>query len=289
MPEVRSNGLTIRYETLGDPTHPALLLIMGLGAQLVDWPDEFCALLGGRGFHVIRFDNRDVGLSTWLDELPAPDLAGIFGGDLSTVGYRLGDLAADAAGLLKALGIERAHVVGASMGGMIAQQLAIDTPDVVASICSIMSTTGDRTVGHPTAEAAAALMQPPPADRESVIARAVATSRVIGSPGFDIVESELVLRAATKYDRAFHPAGTQRQYAAILASPDRTEALRAVTAPTLVIHGEADPLVDVSGGRATAAAVPDAQLLIVEGMGHDLPRETWPRIVDAIVANAARA
>ena len=289
MPDVRSNGMTISYETLGDPSDPALLLVMGLGAQLVDWPDEFCEMLAARGFHVIRFDNRDVGLSTWLDELGAPDLAAIFGGDGATVPYLLSDLAADTAGLLKELGVAKAHVVGASMGGMVVQQLVIDRPDLVASVCSIMSTTGDRTVGHPTPEAAAALMRPPASDREAAIAAAVATSRVIGSPGFEVFEADLTRRASAKYDRAFHPEGTQRQYAAIIASPDRTQPLGAVTAPTLVVHGEADPLIDVSGGRATAAAVPGAELLVIPGMGHDLPRGVWSAIVDAIVANAARA
>jgi pimeloyl-ACP methyl ester carboxylesterase len=289
MPDVRSNGLTISYETLGDPSDPALLLIMGLGAQLIDWPDEFCGLLADRGFHVIRFDNRDIGLSTWLDELPLPDLAAIFGGDFSTVPYLLSDMAADTAGLLKELGVERAHVVGASMGGMIAQQLAIDSPDLVASLCSIMSTTGDREVGHPTPEAAAALMRPAATDREGAIAGAVAGSKVIGSSAFgvfDVPEDDLSRRAAAKYDRAFHPAGTARQYGAIIASPDRTAALGAVTVPTQVIHGEADPLVALSGGRATAAAVPGAKLLVVPGMGHDLPRGAWPQVVDAIASNA---
>lgn len=288
MPDVRVNGIGLHYETAGDPADPALLLIMGLGAQLVDWPPEFCDLLAARGFQVITFDNRDVGLSTWLDELGAPDLAAIFGGDLSTVPYRLADLAADTAGLLKELGIERAHVVGASMGGMIAQQLTIDHPDVVASLCSIMSTTGDRTVGMPTDEAAAVLMRPAAVGRDAVIAAAVAGSRVLGSPGFPTAEADIVRRAAAKFDRAFHPAGTLRQYAAILGSPDRTAALGRVRAPVLVIHGEADPLIQVSGGRATAAAVPGAELLTIPGMGHDLPRELWPRVVDAIVANSAR-
>jgi pimeloyl-ACP methyl ester carboxylesterase len=284
--------MTISYETFGDPSDPALLLIMGLGAQLVDWPDEFCDLLVDRGFHVIRFDNRDIGLSTWLHDLPLPDLAEIFGGDFSTVPYLLSDMAADTAGLLKELGIQRAHVAGASMGGMIAQQLAIDSPDLVASLCSIMSTTGDRTVGHPTPEAAAALMRPAATNREDAIAGAVAGSKAIGSWAFgvfDIAEEDLVGKAAAKYDRAFHPAGTARQYGAIVASPDRTAALGAVTVPTLVVHGEADPLIDVSGGRATAAAVPGATLLVIPGMGHDLPRATWPCIVDAIAANASRA
>jgi pimeloyl-ACP methyl ester carboxylesterase len=289
MPEVRSNGLTISYETLGDPSDPALLLIMGLGAQLVDWPDEFCRLLAGRGLYVIRFDNRDIGLSTWLDELPRPDLGAIFGGDLTTVPYLLSDMAADTAGLLKELGVPRAHVAGASMGGMIAQQLAIDRPDLVASLCSIMSTTGDRTVGHPTPEAAAVLMRPAATDRAGAIAGAIEGSKVIGSSAFgvfEIYEDDLVRRATAKYDRAYHPAGTARQYAAIIASPDRTASLGAVTVPTLVVHGEADPLIDVSGGRATAAAVPGATLLVIPGMGHDLPRGAWTRIADAIAANA---
>jgi pimeloyl-ACP methyl ester carboxylesterase len=290
MPEVRSNGMTISYETLGDPSDPPLLLIMGLGAQLVDWPDGFCDLLAGRGFHVIRFDNRDIGRSTWLDDLPLPDLGEIFGGDFTTVPYQLSDMAADTAGVLKELGIQRAHVVGASMGGMIAQQLAIDRPDLLASLCSIMSTTGDRTVGHPTPEAAAALMRPAATNRDDAIAAAVAGSKAIGSWAlgvFDVPEDDMVRKAAAKYDRAFHPAGTARQYGAIAASPDRTAALGAVTVPTLVVHGEGDPLIDVSGGRATAAAVPDAELLVIPGMGHDLPRGAWAPIVDAIATNAA--
>ena len=289
MPVVRSNGLELVYETAGDPADPVLLLIMGLGAQLIDWPAEFCDDLAARGFHVVRFDNRDAGLSSSLDELGTPDIRAILGGDPSTVPYRLADLAADAAGLLKALGIERAHVAGASMGGMIAQQLAIDHPGLVASLCSIMSTTGDRAVGRPTPAAAAVLTRPAAATRDEAIAGAVAASQVIGSPGFPVTDEERIRRAAAKYDRGYRPAGTARQYAAILGSPDRTTALREVTVPTLVIHGEADPLVDVSGGRATAAAVPGAELLVIPGMGHDLPSPVWPRIIDAMVANARRA
>ena len=289
MPVVRANGLELAYETAGDPADPVLLLIMGLGAQLIDWPAEFCDELAARGFHVIRYDNRDVGLSASLDELGKPDIRAILGGDPSTVPYRLADLATDAAGLLKALGVERAHVVGASMGGMVAQQLAVDHKDRVASLCSIMSTTGDPTVGRPTPEAAAVLLQPPATAREEVIAAAVASSRVVGSPGFPVSDEERLRRVTAKYDRSYRPAGRARQYAAILASPDRTAALHAVTVPTLVIHGEDDPLVGVSGGRATAAAVPGADLLVIPGMGHDLPSEVWPRMIDAIVANARRA
>ncbi len=289
MPDVRANGVDIRYETTGDPADPALLLIMGLGAQLIGWPDEFCAGLAGRGFHVIRFDNRDIGLSGSLDELGLPDLPAIMGGDPATVPYRLADLADDAAALLKELGVDRAHVVGASMGGMIAQQLTIDHPDVVASLCSIMSTTGDRTVGGPSPEAIALMSRPAAADRDEAIANAVVSARVLGSPAYPAAEEEIRQRAARVYDRSFRPAGFARQYAAILASPDRTAALAGVTVPALVIHGEADPLVGVSGGRATAAAIPGAELLVVPGMGHDLPRELWPRLIDAIVRNAGAA
>jgi pimeloyl-ACP methyl ester carboxylesterase len=287
--QVRANGIDVWYETAGDPGDPALLLVMGLGAQLIDWPAGFVEQLAGRGFRVILFDNRDSGLSTGFDELGLPDVAGIFAGDVSSVGYRLADLAADAAGLLKALGVERAHVVGVSMGGMIAQQLTIDHPELVASLCSIMSTTGDRNVGAPTPAAAAVLMRPPAGSRDEAIANGVEAARVVGSPGYPTPAAEIERRAAAKYDRAYRPAGTARQYAAIVASPDRTGGLREVTVPTLVIHGADDPLITVSGGQATAAAVPGARLEIIPGMGHDLPAELWPRLVDAIVANASRA
>lgn len=289
MPVARSNGVELAYETVGDPQDPALLLVMGLGAQLIDWPDGFCELLAARGFRVVRFDNRDAGHSTSLDALGVPDLLALRSGDRSQAPYLLADMAADAAGLLDALGVQRAHVVGASLGGMIAQQLTIDHPQRVASLCSIMSMTGDFSVGRATPEAAALLGRPPARSREEAVAGSVAGSRVIGSPGFPAAEEELLRRAAAKYDRAYRPLGTLRQYAAILASPDRTPALRQVTAPTLVIHGEADPLVDVSGGRATAAAIPGAELLTFAGMGHDLPGELWPEITEAIAANARRA
>jgi pimeloyl-ACP methyl ester carboxylesterase len=284
--KARSNGIELEYELLGNPADPALLLIMGLGAQLIDWPLEFCERLAARGFQVIRFDNRDAGLSTSLDELGAPDLPAIFAG--AKAAYLLADLAADTAGLLDALGVDRAHVVGASLGGMVAQQFAIGYPDRIVSLCSIMSLTGDRSVGHPTPEAAAVLGRPPAESRADAIAKAVAASKVIGSPGFPAPEEELLRRAAAKYDRSYRPLGALRQYAAVLSSPDRTEALHGVKTPTLVIHGEADPLIDVSGGHATAAAIPGAELIVIPGMGHDLPRECWPRIIDAVTKNAAR-
>ncbi|GAA3342107.1 hypothetical protein GCM10020358_35880 [Amorphoplanes nipponensis] len=203
--------------------------------------------------------------------------------------YLLADLARDTAGLLDALGVARAHVVGASMGGMIAQQLTIDHPQRVASLCSIMSTTGDRSVGRATPAAATVLGTPPAPDRDAAVAATVAAARIIGSPGFPAPEDELLRRARAKYDRAYHPLGTLRQYAAVTASPDRTAALGGVSVPTVVVHGADDPLISVTGGQATAAAVPGAELVVLEGMGHDLPRALWPRIVDAVTANTVRA
>ncbi|WP_433307269.1 alpha/beta fold hydrolase [Actinoplanes sp. CA-030573] len=289
MAEIHSNGIDLWYETVGDPGDPPLLLIMGLGAQLIDWPAGFVEQLAARGFHVILFDNRDAGLSTPLDALGLPDLPAIIGGDPSTVAYLLADLADDAAGLLKALGIERAHVVGASMGGMIAQQLTIDHPGLVASLASIMSTTGARGVGRPTPEAQAVLIRPPATGKEAAIAAGVETARVIGSPGYPVPQAEIERRVAAKYDRGYRPAGTLRQYAAIIASPDRTAALHDVSVPTVVIHGEADPLIPMSGGQATAAAIPGSSLVLIPGMGHDLPVQLWTPIIDEIAANAARA
>ena len=286
MATAKANGIELEYDVLGDPADPAMLLIMGLGAQLTDWPQEFCERLAGRGFRVIRFDNRDSGLSGGLDELGVPDLKALAGGDTRTVPYLLADMAADAAGLLDALEVERAHVVGVSLGGMIAQQLALDFPGRVRSLCSIMSTTGDRAVGRPTPEAAALLARPAAPSRDDAIANAVAVSRTIGSPGFPGDPDELLRRATAKVDRAYRPAGTARQYAAILASPDRTARLAEVRVPTVVIHGAEDPLIEVSGGRATAAAISGAELLVVPGMGHDLPEAAWPRILDAISRTA---
>jgi pimeloyl-ACP methyl ester carboxylesterase len=289
VPLVRCNGLDLHYETLGDPADPALLLVMGLGAQLIDWPAGFCELLAARGFRVIVFDNRDAGLSTALDHLGTPDLPAIIAGDPGTVPYLLADLADDAAALLTAIGIDRAHVVGASMGGMIAQQLTIDHPDKVASLCSIMSTTGNRRVGRPTPEAAAVLMRPRTPSRDEVIAAGLVSSRVVGSPAYPDDEDELARRHGARYDRSYRPEGTQRQYAALIASPDRTPALHDVKVPALVIHGEADPLITVTGGTATAEAIPGAELLLIPGMGHDLPRALWAPIADEIAANIARA
>jgi pimeloyl-ACP methyl ester carboxylesterase len=289
VPHAQTHGLRLYYETLGDPADPPLLLVMGLGAQLIDWPQEFCEQLAGRGFLVIRFDNRDAGLSTSRPEWGLPDVRAIVAGDRTTVPYLLADLADDIAGLLDALGLHRVHVVGASMGGMIAQQFTIDHPGRVASLCSIMSTTGERSVGRATPEAAAVLRRPPAPDRATAVAASVASARIVGSPGFPASDDELLRRAEAKYDRGYHPLGTLRQYAAIIASPERTAALREVTVPTVVLHGAADPLITVSGGEATAAAVPGAELVVLDGMGHDLPRPLWPRLIAEIVKNAERA
>ena len=283
-----SNGIVLEFDTIGDPRDPALLLIMGLGAHLTDWPDEFCRQLAANGLYVIRFDNRDAGLSGGFDELGEPDLAAVLSGD-EPPPYTLGDCARDAAGLLDALGIGRAHVAGVSMGGMIAQLLALDEPDRVLSLASIMSTTGERAVGLPSMEAAVLLARPPAATREERIANAVAHSKVIGSPGFPTAEAELIRRAGAKHDRAYRPAGTLRQSAAVLGTEDRTPRLRRVAVPTVVIHGEADVLIDVSGGHATAAAIPGATLVTIPGMGHNLPEDTWPQIIDAIVRNTKDA
>jgi pimeloyl-ACP methyl ester carboxylesterase len=287
MPTAHVNGIDVEYLTEGDPEDPTLLLVMGLGAQLTTWPQGFVDLLCERGFFVIRYDNRDCGLSTKFEG--TPDFVALFGGDGSSAPYRVEDMADDAAALLRDLGATRTHVVGASMGGMITQALVINHPDLFVSACSIMSNTGDRSVGAPTGEAMEALMRPPATGREEYIAESVQGSLVIGSPGYPTDETLLRERAGAAYDRSYCPEGTARQLAAILASPDRTEGLRGVRMPFLVVHGEDDPLVTVSGGRATAAAVPGARLLIIPGMGHDLPEALWGQVSDAIVANTELA
>lgn len=289
MPLARANGIEICYETFGQRENPPVLLVMGLGGQMILWEEPFCEGLAERGFFVIRFDNRDVGLSTKFEDAPVPDIQKALAGEPIEAPYTLWDMAADAVGLLDALGIERAHVVGMSMGGMIVQCMAIRSPERLRSMTSIMSTTGAPDVGQPTPEALEALLAPPPASREAAIEQGVRTWQVIGSPAYPREESELRAMVARAYDRSFYPAGTARQLAAILATGDRTPALRAVRVPTLVIHGEEDALVPVSGGRATAEAVPGAKLITFPGMGHDLPRPLWPQILDAIAAHARAA
>ena len=291
MPQIAANGVTLEYETYGNPAHPPLLLIMGLGAQLTLWPIELVDALVARGYRVIRYDNRDIGLSTKFTAAGVPDLPAVMmammSGKPPALPYTLTDMADDAAALLTALGIDRAHIVGASMGGMIAQLVAINHADRVASLTSIMSTTGNPTLPPAKPEAMAALMErPTTAELIDVLALGLRISRAIGSPGYPAPEDRLRTRIERDFRRSFHPTGAGRQMAAIMADGDRRERLKAVTAPTLVIHGEVDPLVPVEGGKDTAAAIPGATLLTIPGMGHDLPLELVDRIADAIAGVA---
>ncbi len=290
MPRAETNGIEIEYETSGDPGDPPLLLVMGLGAQMGSWDPDFCQGLVDRGFFVIRYDNRDVGLSTKIDSDidPMAQILSAFGGGEVTAPYLLADMADDAFGLLDALGIEAAHIVGASMGGMIVQSMATARPARVLSLTSIMSTTGDSDVGQPDPEVLGMLIEPSPTDREGAIAHAVEGSRAIGSPEH-FEEDRAIAKAELAYDRCFYPVGVARQLLAIVASPSRSDALTQLDINTLVIHGDADPLVNVTGGRRTAEVVPGAELLILEGMGHDLPSVFWPTVIEHITALAARS
>jgi pimeloyl-ACP methyl ester carboxylesterase len=284
----QANGLTIAYEEFGGRGDPPVLLIMGIGSQMISWPEDFCEELARSGHHVVRFDNRDVGESTHLHEAGKVDVTAVLGGDISTAPYTLSDMADDAAGLLDALEIDAAHVVGASMGGMIAQTFALDHTGRVRSLTSIMSTTGDPRLPQATPEAMAVLLQPSARSREELVGRAVETARVLGSPGFEIDEDYLRERAGRSWDRGYDPPAFGRQLAAIYASGNRTERLRALRVPTLVIHGADDPLIRPAAGRATADAIEGAELVVIDGMGHDLPRGAWPRIVNAIAALVER-
>jgi len=265
-------GINIAYQRLGDPHAPVALLIMGVAGQSIHWPDSFCRALVDRGLQVVRFDNRDAGLSTHMTEAPPPDLPAALAGDLKSVSYTLSDMTADTVGLLDALGIEKAHVVGASMGGQIAQTMAIEHPNRVLSLISMMSTTGNMSVGQPSKETLRELFAGPPAvTRDDVIQQALRAMRIVGSPGYPSREDEVAARAGSAYDRSHDPLGSARQAIATVASGDRTERLRHLRVPTLVVHGLADRMCDVSGGRATAEAIPRAELELIEGMGHDLP------------------
>ena len=279
--------LELCYETFGDSADPALMLIMGLGTQMIAWREDFCTGLAARGFFVVRFDNRDVGRSTRLDQLPVPTRGQLVLRDKRAASYTLEDMALDTVGLLDHLEIERAHVAGASMGAMIAQTVAANHPDRVLSLVSIMGSTGSLWSGQPQLRSAKLLLSVPPADRDGFVEHMARTFTIIGSPGFERDEDELRRFAQASFDRGRNPAGASRQLAAILAMGDRTPALRRIKAPTLVIHGSADTLVRPSGGRATAKAIANSRLLEIQGMGHDLPREAWPEITDAIVENAA--
>lgn len=285
----RLDGIEVAYETFGEPGRPLMVLVMGIGVQMLGWDEEFCEMLAGRGFRVVRFDNRDVGRSSKIEGGPRPDLAAAALGDTSSASYTLAAMAGDVAGLIERLGAEAAHVVGVSMGGMIAQEVAVHYPERVLSLTSMMASTGERTVGQPRPEALAVLFTPQPQGREVFVEHAVRIWRVLRSPGFPPDEERIRQRAAASYDRCFYPEGFARQLLAVLASGNRTESLPTIRAPTLVIHGRDDPLIDVSGGEATARAIPNAELLIIPGLGHDLPRAVWPQLVDAITDHAARA
>src|SRR3954466_6025990 len=277
------------YETFGESGRPAILLVMGLGTQMLGWHEDFCTRLAERGSCVIRYQNRDVGHSTTFSSAPPPTPRELLTRKVPNPAYTLDDMADDGIRLLDALGIEEAHVVGASMGGMIAQVIAGRHPDRVLSLVSIMSTTGNRWKGQPALRVFPFLLRPPARDRDVQISRVMKLFKVVGSPGFERDEAELREMLELSFERGSDPAGMARQLGAIVVSGDRTAAVRRISAPTLVIHGTKDKMVRVSGGRATAQAIPGARLLLIRGMGHDLPRGAWPRIIDGIAQNAAGA
>jgi pimeloyl-ACP methyl ester carboxylesterase len=295
MAEVQANGISITYDTFGSDQAPPLLLIMGLGAQMTRWSPAFCEAIAARGFRVIRFDNRDAGLSTHFVEAGVPDMAGVVAalqkGEAPKVPYTLSDMAADATGLLDALGIERAHIVGASMGGMIAQLVAADHPEHTLSLTSIMSTTGNPALPRATPEAMSVLTNRPPhpSDEEAFLKHSVAAARVTGSPAYPADEAVLRANSLADVKRCYEPTGFARQMAAVTATGDRRAKLKTITAPTVVVHGAADPLVPVQGGQDTAENIPGAELIVIPGMGHDLPPVLYDTLIDAIVSVAERS
>jgi len=288
-------GITLCYETFGDASDPTALLIMGLGTQMVAWQDDFCLELAGRGFQVVRFDNRDIGRSTHLRGTP-PTIPQLLVRSKRAASYTLADMAEDTSGLLRELELEPAHVIGASMGGMIAQALAARHPRQVRSLVSLMSSTGRLRAGQPAARIYPLFLRnvvrgrhAGAVQRDAFVASAERVFATIGSTGIARDPNDIRELAALSYDRDHDPHGTSRQLAAVIASGDRTWELHGIRAPTLVIHGTADPLVAYSGGVATARAIPGAELMSIEGMGHDMPRAVWPRLIDAIAAHVARA
>jgi pimeloyl-ACP methyl ester carboxylesterase len=294
MPKASANHIRIEYETLGDPSSPPILLIIGLGGQLIYWDEESCKQIAEAGLYVIRFDNRDAGLSTKFDEAGVPDIMDVVGKLMSrqkvTPPYTIEDMASDAAGLLDALKIDKAHVCGMSMGGMIAQAFAIRYPGRVLSLTSIYSTTGNPRLPQPKPEVMGLLLTPPPPEREPFIQFNLRVFRALTGPRFGIDEEWVGQIMGRAYDRCFCPQGTARQLVAVLTQENRTPALKGVRVPTLVIHGDADPLVSVEAGKDTAEAVPGAELKIIQGMGHDLPHgEAWTQIVKDIIAHTKKA
>jgi len=293
--KVAANGIEIVYDTFGDRAASPMLLVMGLGTQMIAWDEDFCEKLAALGYWVIRYDNRDVGLSTRFDAAGVPDIAALMQAMMMQdqrqaiplmTPYTLKDMADDAVGLLDAIGVESAHVVGASMGGMIVQEMVIHHPERLRTMTSIMSSTGNPALPPPQPEAMAVLLKPPAMSQADHIESSVAAAQVLNGPRYPIDEDRVRDRAGRAFDRGLSPAGTARQMAAILTSGSRKKALKSVTVPTLVIHGDADPLVPVEGGRDTAEAIPGAKLLIIEGMGHDLPPMVWAQVMDEIVSHA---
>ena len=293
MPNVSANGMQIEYDTFGDPSSPPLLLIMGFGGQMIFWDEEFCGQLSERGHYVIRFDNRDVGLSSKFEEAGVPDVIEAIGammrGEPIKTPYRIDDMADDAVGLLSALSIKKAHICGISMGGMIAQSVAIRHPQHTLSLISIYSTTGNPQLPQPKPEAIEVLIHPLPKERKAYIEYYVKAYHTLAGPGFPFDEEWHRKVAAHSYDRSFYPQGLARQLVAIFAQSNRKAALASVTTPTLVVHGSDDPLVPMECGKDTAEAIPGAELLIIEGMGHDAPHGgAWPQIIDAIATHTRK-
>lgn len=285
--QVDANGLRINYDSFGDPSHPAMILIMGLGTQMIHWDDNFCKLLASQGFWVVRFDNRDMGKSTWLTELPAPGIMAFLGrswfGKALNAPYLLNDMADDTLALMDALHIKKAHFVGASMGGMIAQCVALKASERVISLTSIMSTTGDRSLPRAKKRVGMLLLRPLPKDIDQYIEQSLNVWQMLHTDNFpfETERTKKLLRYAR--ERGFNPAGVSRQLSAIIDSPDRTEQLHSLMTPSLVIHGDQDPLVPVECGYATAEALPNAQLKVLKGMGHTLPQPLWSEISEGIV------
>jgi pimeloyl-ACP methyl ester carboxylesterase len=292
MPSVTANRITLEYDAFGDPGGRPLLLVMGLGAQMTRWQPGFCEMLAERGHYVIRFDNRDTGLSHKLDDAGMPNMAEIFlraqGGQPVTAPYTLDDMADDAMGLLDALDIDRAHVCGASMGGMIVQVMAVRHGQRLRSMVSIMSSTGNPDLPKSTPEATAALLSPAGTTLEEVLERAVQVARVIGSPGYPDDAEAIRARARADFERNYYPVGVARQMAAIAASGNRRPHLARVTTPTLVIHGKDDPLVPLAGGIDTHEAIAGSRLAVFDGMGHDLPEALWPDVVRHVSEHTER-
>ena len=293
MPNVTANGIQIEYDTFGDSSSPAILLIAGNGAQIYFWDVEFCELLVKKRLFVIRFDNRDAGLSTKFDEAGIPDFqatikAAMAGRPVESA-YSLDDMADDAACLLNALGIKKAHICGASMGGMIAQVIAYRHPKHVLSLTSIMSTTGNPDLPQGKPEALAAVLAPAPAKREEYVEHMMNVWRRIWSPGFPFEEARARTFIENSYDRSYYPQGAVRQNIAIIASGDRRSLLSTIAVPTLVIHGADDPLIPVEGGKDTAQVIPGARIFIINGMGHDMPKGVWVKIVTAISQHTMQA